>query len=145
MKRITNICMLLAVAISTVAPAAALAKEISLFDRDGDAVAYVDTDSDATIYLWGGKPVAYLDGANVYGFNGKHLGWFDEGIVWDHKGDGVGFVKGAVNKLTNLEGLKGLKELKPLKSLKDLPPLKPLTSAKFSRVPLELFLLQGAD
>ncbi len=34
-----------------------------------------------TIYLWGGKPVAYLsaesdDGFHVYGFNGKHLGWF---------------------------------------------------------------------
>lgn len=121
------------------------AREITLFDRDGQAVAYIDSDSDATIYLWGGKPVAYLAGGHVYGFNGSHLGWFEEGIIWDHNGNGVGFVRGAVNKLTALEGLKGLKELCPLKALKELAPLKPLKSNKWSPVPLELFLLAGAD
>lgn len=35
--------------------------EISLFNSDGEATAYIDTeDDDLTIYLWGGKPVAYL-------------------------------------------------------------------------------------
>jgi len=122
----------------------AVAREISLYDMEGEAVAYIDTD-DATIYLWGGKPVAYLDGTNIYGFNGKHIGWLEEGIIWDHDGDGVGFIKGAVNKLTKLESLKGLKELKPLKSLKELAPLKPLKSRRWSRTPLELLLLSGAD
>lgn len=123
----------------------AAAREITLYDREGRAVAYIDTDSDATIYLWEGKPVAYLDERNVYGFNGRHLGWFEEGIIWDHDGNGVGFVKGAVNKVTALEGLKGLKALRPLKSLKELAPLKPLKSNRWSPVPLELFLLAGAD
>lgn len=32
--------------------------EISLFNSDGEATAYIDTeDDDLTIYLWGGKPV----------------------------------------------------------------------------------------
>jgi len=87
----------------------AYAREISIYDSEGEAVAYIDTSEDFTIYLWKGKPVAYLDGSSVYGFNGKHLGWFKDGIIWDHKGYGVGFVKGAVNKLTKLEKLKGLK------------------------------------
>lgn len=86
-----------------------------------------------------------MDGKNVYGFNGSHLGWLEEGIIWDHDGNGVGFIKGAVNKLTRLESLKGLKELKPPKSLKELVPLKPLKSKSWSRTPLELFLLSGAE
>jgi len=53
-----------------------LAEEISLYDYKGDAVAYIDTDNDMTIYLWEGKPVAYLKAnKSIYGFNGKHLGW----------------------------------------------------------------------
>ena len=119
------------------------AREISLYDSAGDAVAYIDTDDDLNIYLWGGKPVAYLDGDSLYGFNGNHLGWFKEGIVMDHQGYAVGFVEGAVNKLTNLERLKSLQQLCPLKSLQQLEPLEPLQRNHFSRVPLDIFLAQG--
>jgi len=124
-------------------PLSAIAREISLYDSEGDAVAYIDTDDDLNIYLWGGKPVAYLDGDSLYGFNGHHLGWFREGIVWDHEGYAVGFVEGAVNKLTKLERLKGLQQLTPLKSLQQLEPLAPLMKRQFSRVPLDIFLATG--
>jgi hypothetical protein len=119
------------------------AKEISLYDSDGEAVAYIDTSDDFTIYLWKGKPVAYLDNSSVYGFNGKHLGWFEDGIIWDRKGYGVGFVEGAVSKLTKLEKLKGLQQLTPLKSLQQLEPLEPLHRNSFSPIPLEIFLSMG--
>ncbi len=39
---------------------AVLAKEVTLYDSEGDAVAYIDTDRDLTIYIWEGNPVAYL-------------------------------------------------------------------------------------
>ena len=102
---------------------------------------------DLTIYLWDGKPVAYLDsdssgGFHVYGFNGKHLGWFVRGIIRDHGGDAACGVKGT-GGLTELEPLKALKELKPLKSLKELAPLRPLFSLQWSRVPCSLFLREG--
>ncbi len=125
--------------------ASAQAREISLFDTDGEAVAYIDTSDDSTIYLWSGKPVAYLGGKSIYGFNGKHLGWFDQGVIRDRNGNGVGFIQGAINKLTRLEGLKSLKSLKPLKSLKELAPLKPLNSTQWAKLPLELFLLSGSN
>lgn len=123
----------------------AQAREITLFDSEGEAVAYIDTSDDATIYLWSGKPAAYLDGKSIYGFNRKHLGWFEQGVVRDHNGNGVGFIQGAVSKLIRLEGLKSLKSLNPLKSLKELEPLKPLNSNQWSRLPLELFLLSGSE
>jgi len=63
------------------------------------------------------------DDFHIYGFNGKHLGCLDDGLVVDHDGDVVGFVEGALNVLTELESLKSLKSLRPLKSLRELTPL----------------------
>jgi hypothetical protein len=69
----------------------AQAREITLFDREGTPIAYIDTGEDLTIFLWNGSPVAYLENSSIYGFNGRHLGWFKEGIIRDHQGNGVGF------------------------------------------------------
>ena len=58
---------------------AAIASEITLFDRDGSPVAYIDTSDNYTIYLWDGTPSAYLadssatNSLTIYGFNGKLL------------------------------------------------------------------------
>lgn len=129
---------------TTFAPAYA-AQEISLFGSSAEAVAYVVVDDDLTIYLWEGKPVAYLvpiddTEFNVFSFEGTHLGWFVSGLLRDHEGNAA-CAKGAIS-MTDLEGLKGLKELKPLKGLKELPPLRPLLSSTWSRVPCEGLLQQ---
>jgi hypothetical protein len=103
---------------------ASSSEEISLFDSKGKPVAYIADDDDQTIYLWDGKPAAYLygddwkAGIDVYGFNGKHLGWFKGGIMYDHDGYAVGGIKRVFTSPVQLEPLKSLKELKPLKSLK---------------------------
>lgn len=119
------------------------AKEVTLFGPDGSATAYIDSDNQLTIYLWNGEPVAYLRQTEIYGFNGKHLGWFKDGIVWDRQGFGVGFIKGAVAKMTKLEPLKSLKQLIPLRALPELPTLEPIHKDKWSQMPLELFLSSG--
>jgi hypothetical protein len=122
--------------------------EITLFDRDGTPVAYIAMDDHMNIYLWKGEPVAYLKkegrDTHVYRFNGEHLGWFEKGIVWDDEGYAVGFIDGAVTKMTKLEPLKGLRKLTPLKNLEKLSPLKPLFREKFSATPLKLFLSSGS-
>ncbi len=120
------------------------AREITLFDRTGTPVAYVDTDQEFTVFLWNGTPVAYLSHASIFGFNGKHLGWLRKGIVRDHDGNGVGFVEGAVNMLTKLERLKGLERLTPLRALEELEPIEPMTKDTWSSTPLELFL-EGSE
>ena len=106
-------------------------QEISLFNSEGDAVAYIDvSDEDNTIYLWNGTPVAYLFSEsnyyNIYGFNGNHLGRYEDGIVRNGDGDAIGFKKGAVNGIfTNYE------------------PYKPYFSNSFSNELLILFLKRG--
>tara|TARA_B100000579_G_C22334341_1_gene621995 strand:+ start:145 stop:570 length:426 start_codon:yes stop_codon:yes gene_type:complete len=129
-------------------PLVSLGQEISLFNSEGDAVAYIDTnDEDNTIYLWDGTPVAYLSPQsnhyNVYGFNGNHLGWYEDGIVWDEDGDAIGFIKGAVNVYTKYESYKSYKKYKPYKSYKRYAPYKPYFSNSFSNESFILFLKKG--
>ena len=130
-------------------PLISYGQEITLFDSDGEAVAYIDgNDIDNTIYLWGGTPVAYLSSEgnyyNIYGFNGNHLGWFEDGVVRDNDGYAVGFIKGAVTSVyTQYEPYKSYKSYKPYKSYKSYAPYKPYFQNSFSTEPLVLFLKRG--
>ena len=120
------------------------AQEISMFNSKGIAVAYVNTDDDdLTIYLWSGKPVAYISNNNIYGFNGKHLGWWVKGLIRDHEGDVVGATKEVTNMYTEYEPYKGYKEYKPYKSYKEYAPYKPYWSSSWSSGSFKMFLLQG--
>lgn len=124
------------------------AEEITLFNSNGEAIAYIDTDDeDLTIYMWNGAPVAYLDPDgdifDIYGFNGKHLGWYDDGIIRDHDGYAVGFIEGAANIYTQYEPYKSYKNYKPFKSFKSYAPYKPYNKSTFSNEPLSLFLMKG--
>ena len=67
--------------------------EITLFDRKGHPVAYIAEDGESSIYTWHGHAVAYIDGDVVHGWNGRHLGWFIDGIVYDLHGRRAGFVR----------------------------------------------------
>lgn len=65
--------------------------DIALFDGAGNPVAYVAADYEMSVYLWAGEPGAYLEvdtggGFMAWGFNGRHLGWFSGGVLWDHTG-----------------------------------------------------------
>lgn len=121
--------------------------EISLFDGEGRAAAYIVADDDRTIYLWSGEPVAYLvqdrgRDFHVYGFNGRHLGWFVAGMVRDHGGDAACAVRDAVSN-PRIEPLKSLKLLKPLKFLKKLAPSRPIFSQEWGKLPCRSFMQQG--
>jgi hypothetical protein len=84
---------LIALLLGFIAFPATAAEEVTLFDRYGVAVAYIDS-GDLTIYLLNGEPVAYLRRENesrfsAFGYNGRHLGWYLNGIVYGHDGDAV--------------------------------------------------------
>ena len=108
-----------------------------------DPVAYIDVNDELTIYLWDGTPVAYLYGEDVYGFNGTHLGWFEQGIIYNHKGDAICVVQNRFSGYTSYEGYKGYKSYKPYKSYKEYSPYKPYFSNMFSSMPCSLSLAMG--
>lgn len=146
-KRVPALVLLAAAALT---PAFADDNEISLLSGSGEAVAYVAVKEDMTIYLWDGKPVAYLkeDSSrgdyHVYGFNGKHLGWFLKGAIWDHDGDASCGTKNVLRS-TQYEGYKGYKEYKPYRSYAEYPPYRPYLSSSFGRRSCVRLLASGAD
>lgn len=121
--------------------------EISIFDKNGDAKAYIA--DDLTIYLWDGDPVAYLYKSSsdwhIYGFNGDHLGWYVDGIIYDNNGYAVGAQKDATNMITSIESIKGIKSIKPIKSIKEIAPIKPILSNSWGKTPLVIFLRAGEN
>lgn len=141
--------LLLALCIAFFAPAAQADDEISLFDATGKPVAYIDLDDEMNIFLWDGTPVAYLErdrdngGYDVYGFNGDHLGWFVNGVVWDHRGYGSCAIEDAIRGRTQFEPFKSLQKLTPLKSLTSLAPLRPILKGAFGDTPCRFLLAEG--
>ena len=91
----------------------------TLFDSKGNPIAYLDFDDDNTFYLWNGTPVAYLSSNNtIYGFNGKHLGWYEKGIIRNLLGEKNGFNKSALGVFPKYEPYKSYKSYKPYKDMK---------------------------
>jgi hypothetical protein len=121
--------------------------EISIFDKNGDAKAYIA--DDLTIYLWDGNPVAYLykfgSDWHVYGFNGVHLGWYVDGIIYDNNGYTVGAQKDAIIMVTSIEPIKGIKGIKPIKSIKDIASIKPILSRSWGKTSLVIILRAGEN
>lgn len=144
----TIISFLLLALATALAAHAADKEEKTLFDSESEAVAYIALDDELNIFLWKGEPVAYLkkytSDIHVYGFNGQHLGWFEKGIVWNHKGYAVGFVEGAVSKITKIKPIKGIRKITPIKRIEKIPPTKPTFKKEFSDTPLKAFLMQGS-
>jgi hypothetical protein len=114
------------------------AEEITLFNSEGEAIAYIDAeDEDLTIYMWNGTPVAYLDPNgdtfNIYGFNGEHLGWFEDGIVRAHVGYAVGFRKVPLIFIQNIKHTNHTSNTNLIR-IKEYAPYKPTKKSIFRRI-----------
>ncbi len=137
------------VLISIASVAFAQNQEVTLFDKRGKALAYIASDEDMTIYLWTGEPVAYLlhkgERYLILGFNGKHIGWYDDGFIDDHHGDVVGFSEGRLRMNTEMEPLKSLKQNKPFKARIKEPQTKPGFTNTWAAVALSVFLNAGIE
>jgi len=102
--------------------------EKTLFDKNGNAVAYITDDYHESIYLWDGSPVAYLhDEQHVYGINGRHLGWLINEIIFDRQGERIAFTSNTCPVSVAKEPVKYKKqpmdEIRPKWSSPSLPRL----------------------
>ena len=98
--------------------------EITLFNKDGEAVAYISDDYHNTIYLWDGSPVAYLhNDQHVYGINGRHLGRFFNDIIYNSNGERIGFTAGTCPVSIGKESVKDKKQpMDEIRSRWNAPP-----------------------
>ena len=116
----------------------------SLFDKKGFAVAYLAADYHNTIYLWDGSPVAYLyEDIHIYGFNGRHLGWFMDDILYNNNGERIGFTSKTCPVAIAKEHAKSKrKSVDEPRSRWSAPPT-PMRGFNFSAQGLKDFLLEG--
>lgn len=97
--------------------------QVALYDIEKEAIAYIDYADEETIYLFSGEPVAFVAfGELVFHFDGRLLGWFRDGVVYDTSCHAVGavhgIVRGGINTaVTAPEKAKGAKQPKPLRPL----------------------------
>jgi hypothetical protein len=123
------------------------AQQISIYNSNGEAKAYIDYNKEATIFMWDGTPVAFIekDGNDlcVFGFNGSFLGWYEDGIMYDKKGFAVGARKGAVNMITKIEKIKGIQKITPIRPITPITPIQPIWKSSWSNTPLTEFLYYG--
>jgi hypothetical protein len=118
--------------------------ETTIYDKNGEPVAYVTEGYSGTVYLWDGEPVAYIyEEVHVYGFNGRHLGWFRDDVLYSPDGTRVGFTSGTCPKSVSKSPLKTKKrragEIRPRWKI----PAQPKFSLFLSDQDLKELLKQG--
>ncbi len=123
------------------------AQQVSLYDSNGDAVAYIDNDEDPTIFMWDGTPVAFIeiDGSDfsIFGFNGRFLGWYADAVIYDKKGYAVGARYGAAGITCKVERIKGIQKATPIRPVTSITPIQPILKRTWSNTPLTEFLYNG--
>jgi hypothetical protein len=112
---------------------------IALFDSQRRAVAYLDPDDDHTIYLWSGEPVAYVVDGSIYGFSGKHIGWYQSGVVIDHDGNVVAGPAIAFRKPVQPAPVRSPKSAAPVKAPRESQPQPPSLATSWSDLSVHEF------
>ena len=118
--------------------------ERTLFNRNGEPVAYICDDYHETIYLWDGSPVAYLfNEEHIFGINGRHLGRFINDIIYNDNGERIGFTSNNCPVPVAKEPIKPkrypMDEIRPRWSVPPLPNL----SFNFASQDFRDFLKEG--
>jgi len=123
------------------------AQQTSLYDSGGEARAYIDYNQEATIFMWDGTPVAFIevnrDEICIFGFNGNFLGWYENGIIYEKKGYAVGVRKGAINMIYKPERIKGIQKIIPIRPITPITPIQPIWKSTWSSMDLTEFLYFG--
>ncbi len=105
-----------------------------LYDRHGIPVAYFLLSGE--IYATDGRPLAYLVGFYIYAYNGRFLGFFNNGWILDKQGYHVLFTQnaygGPLKPLCRPSMLPGLRHLAPWKALRQRPTQFPMPRLSWS-------------
>jgi len=107
----------------------------TLYNRSGRAIAYIDDDG-KSIYLYSGKPVAWISGDSVYSYSGRYLGWIQYGWFYDRNGNPAFFTDDATGGLArparSAKPARGAKGARPARGAREARPARPARSLSWS-------------
>ena len=111
------------------------------YDRIGNPCCY--SDDFVHIYSYDGKALGYIQDGSVWNYYGIYLGQFRNNWVIDKEGYYLFFTENAIGgllrPLRRLAPIKSIKEIRPLKSLRQLPPIPPLPKLNWSGLDMDSF------
>lgn len=115
------------------------------YDNHGRPTAY--TEDGTHIYLFTGEPVAYFDRDTVYGYNGRHFGWFENGWIRDLNGYCVFFSEnvtgsGPVKPVRCVCPVKSVKQVRPVKCVKEVRRIHAVNCLSWSQLSGKQFFAQ---
>ena len=87
------------------------------YNKKGSLIAY--TEDNCHVFSFIGEPLAYINADCVYTYEGKHLGFYQEGWIRDKEGLCVFFTKDAKGGPPRV-----MKDIGPVKSPKSKIPIK---------------------
>lgn len=109
---------------------------MTFYDTNGKPIAY--SKDGKHIYLFTGEPVAYFFRDTVYSFDGRHLGWFENGWIRDLQGRCVFFTEYAkgitIKPIKKFKPSKRIRKLRPLKSPRERKKMKPIKKMSWSNL-----------
>ena len=116
--------------------------ETTLYDKSGQPTAYIATDKE-TIYLWSGKAAAYIADDKLYGFNGCHLGWIKNGVIYTQSGAKIGFRSDKCPAARHTSPVKCIKQEKKAKVLRQVARICPILQLGCADEGFTEFLIKG--
>ena len=106
-----------------------------LYNANGEAIAYIYDDGES-VYLFNGKPVAWLSVDAVYGYNGQYLGWYRMGWVYDRAGKPALFTReasgGPAKPARRARPARGARGARPARGARQAAPARPARSMAWS-------------
>ncbi|ORC57679.1 hypothetical protein BZK31_18540 [Pseudomonas floridensis] len=117
---------------------------VSFYDRHGRAIAWYDDEQDSpAIYMYSGRPVAWISEESIYAYSGVHLGWFVDGWIRDARGNAVCFTTdcsgGPARPARQARPATGARQARPARGARQARPPKPARTSSWSTLTGEGF------
>lgn len=114
---------------------------LDFYDQRGAPIAY--SEDREHIYTFDGRPVGYLSDGSVYGYSGKHLGRFENGLIRDNAGNVALFCQecsgGPIKPIKQIKPIKGIKQIRPIKGVRQIKPIMPTSTLCWSSLSSKQF------
>lgn len=108
----------------------------TIYDRYGKPILRLL--DDGRFVDFGGQNIGYLDGQDIYNYQGKHIGWYDKGIIRDHIGNCAGFGEEITATMAPFPPFKQIKpipaitRIEPIRPIPQIPPIRPYDTFMWS-------------
>ena len=124
-------------------PPSSVADALSFYDSQGKATAYIAVEDGLAVYMWSGEAVAYLAEDSFFGVNGKHLGWYQDGAIYDRAGAIVAVPAAALAQTPDPARPRSPRQQLPPAREREARPSKPVFGRSWSKTPAREFFLSG--